>query len=79
MRTTDSVSPVPATSVGTSLIAFVCVYFVVFGAGVFYLIKLMARPPVLEEDHELDKGPIRTAGITPGPAQQEIDGEGHVV
>ncbi|TQS70958.1 cytochrome ubiquinol oxidase subunit I [Rhodobacteraceae bacterium] len=79
MRTSESISPLAAQSVGTSLIAFICVYFAVFGAGTFYLIKLMARPPVLLEDHELDKGPIRTAGITPGPAQQDTQGDGHVV
>ncbi|WP_128253123.1 cytochrome ubiquinol oxidase subunit I [Falsirhodobacter deserti] len=80
MRTSDSISPLSAQSVGTSLIAFILVYFAVFGIGSVYLIKLMRRPPVMIEDHELDKGPIRTAGITPGPAQQETDGgDGHVV
>ena len=71
MRTSESLSPVEAPAVGASLIAFVIVYFIVFGAGVFYLFRLFRRVPVLEEDHELDKGPIRTAGITPGPAQEE--------
>ncbi|MDB5621586.1 MAG: cytochrome ubiquinol oxidase subunit, partial [Devosia sp.] len=71
VRTADSLSPVEAPAVGTSLTAFVVVYFIVFGAGVFYLLRLMRRPPILEEDHELDKGPHRAAGITPGPAQEE--------
>jgi cytochrome d ubiquinol oxidase subunit I len=76
MRTADSLSPVDAPAVGTSLVAFVIVYFVVFGAGVFYLLRLMARVPVMQEDHELDKSPLRAAGITPGPAQEEPIKEG---
>ncbi|WP_127752431.1 cytochrome ubiquinol oxidase subunit I [Devosia sp. 1566] len=71
MRTADSLSPVAAPAVGASLTAFIIVYFVVFGAGVFYLFRLMRRPPILEEDHELDKGPHRAAGIMPGPAQED--------
>ena len=44
------------------------VYLVVFGAGFFYLLRLMSRPPaLLEPDIESGK-PIRTAGITPAPA-----------
>jgi cytochrome d ubiquinol oxidase subunit I len=76
LRTADSISPIAAPAVGASLTAFVIVYFLVFGAGVFYLLRLMKRTPVVEEDHELDKGPIRTAGINPGPAQEEPIREG---
>ncbi|WDR07002.1 cytochrome ubiquinol oxidase subunit I [Devosia rhodophyticola] len=68
LRTSDSLSNVDAPAVGTSLIAFIIVYFVVFGAGVFYLLRLMRRTPQTD-DHELEKAPNRAAGITPGPAQ----------
>jgi cytochrome d ubiquinol oxidase subunit I len=71
LRTSDSLSPVDAPAVGASLLAFIIVYFLVFGAGTFYLLRLMRRPPVIAEDLELDKGPHRAAGITPGPAQEE--------
>lgn len=77
LRTAESLSPVAAPAVGASLITFIIVYFIVFGAGVYYLLKLMRRPPVLPEDHELDAGPIRTAGITPGPAQDPTHGAHH--
>jgi len=76
MRTSESLSPVDAPAVGASLVAFVVVYFVVFGAGVFYLFRLFGRPPVLDDDHELDKGPHRAAGIMPGPAQEDSIREG---
>lgn len=76
MRTSESLSPVDAPAVGASLVAFVVVYFLVFGAGVFYLFRLFRRPPIMIEDHELEKGPHRAAGIAPGPAQEETIREG---
>lgn len=67
LRTADSVSPLEAPAVAASLTAFVIVYFTVFGAGVFYLLRLMRQSPDLGlADVEL--GPTRAAGITPAPA-----------
>lgn len=77
LRTAESLSPVSAPAVGTSLLIFIVVYFIVFGAGTFYLLRLMARPPVSTDDHDLDAGPIRTAGINPGPAQGAPAGDHH--
>lgn len=69
MRTSESLSPVAAPAVASSLIAFIIVYFFVFGAGTYYILRLMGKPPVLP-DPALEEGPLRTAGITPGPQQQ---------
>ena len=74
LRTADSLSPVSAPAVGASLLTFIFVYFIVFGTGVYYLFKQMRRPPTASEDHELEAGPIRTAGIAPGPAQDGSHG-----
>jgi cytochrome d ubiquinol oxidase subunit I len=60
LRTADSASPIDAPAVATSLAAFSVVYFLVFGAGAFYLLRLMARPPGAAEDHP--EGPVRAAG-----------------
>jgi cytochrome d ubiquinol oxidase subunit I len=49
MRTSESVSPVATPAVATSLAAFAIVYFAVFGAGIFYLIRLMRRSPAASE------------------------------
>ncbi len=46
MRTSEGVSPVPGASVGTSLALFVLVYGVVFGAGLYYVLKLIRHGPV---------------------------------
>ncbi len=66
MRTSDSLGPVAAPAVAASLIAFIVVYFFVFGAGTYYIMRLMGMVPGTEP--KMNDGPIRTAGIT--PAQQ---------
>jgi cytochrome d ubiquinol oxidase subunit I len=71
LTTAESASPLAAPAVGASLVAFVIVYFVVFGFGTWYILRLMAKGVhVHEPEIREDAGPIRTAGITPGPAQQ---------
>ncbi len=45
LRTADAVSPLSSQQVGTSLLIFVIVYFLVFGSGVYYMLKLMAKGP----------------------------------
>jgi cytochrome bd ubiquinol oxidase subunit I len=75
LRTADSVSPLEAPAVAASLLAFIGVYFVVFGAGVFYILRLMSRPPQPAERGPEREGPQRAAGITPGPAIAKAEGE----
>jgi cytochrome d ubiquinol oxidase subunit I len=67
LRTADSVSPLAAPAVATSLVAFIVVYFAVFGMGTWYLLRLMSHAP---HSHEADlpNAPAHAAGITPGPA-----------
>ncbi|HLZ02136.1 MAG TPA: cytochrome ubiquinol oxidase subunit I [Bradyrhizobium sp.] len=65
LRTADSASPLAAPAVGSSLVAFVIVYFAVFTAGVIYLLRLMAQPPHPGEAGPPREMPTRTAGITP--------------
>jgi cytochrome d ubiquinol oxidase subunit I len=76
LRTADSVSPLAAPAVGASLVAFVLVYFAVFGMGSWYLLKLMSHAPQpLESDHP--NVPAHAAGITPAPAiaRAQVAGE----
>lgn len=64
LRTSESVADHSAATVATSLLAFVIVYFALFGTGVYYLLRLMAAPP--SDGHEIEElGPIKAAGITP--------------
>jgi cytochrome bd ubiquinol oxidase subunit I len=67
LRTADSVSPLEAPAVGASLLAFVVVYFAVFGMGTWYLLHLMHRAPHPQEP-DPPNVPAHAAGITPAPA-----------
>lgn len=64
LTTAMSVSPVGAPAVAMSLLVFVVVYFVVFGAGVFYVLRLMTRPPADRSPPADEReGPLRSAGL----------------
>jgi cytochrome d ubiquinol oxidase subunit I len=65
LRTVQSASPLHTPAVATSLASFAVVYFAVFGAGLFYLLRLMSQPP---GPHEPGPAPHVTPGIAGGPA-----------
>ncbi len=64
LRTADSLAPIDAPAVATSLLAFILGYFTVFGAGTFYLLRMMNTRPATRR-LGLRDGPIRTAGVSP--------------
>lgn len=66
LRTAEAAAPVAAPAVAASLAVFAVVYFIVFGAGVFYVLRLMGKPPAPHESGpSAEPGPIRSAGLTP--------------
>jgi cytochrome d ubiquinol oxidase subunit I len=65
LRTADSASPLAAPAVGSSLLAFVIAYFIVYAAGLTYLFRLMASPPHPGEQGPSGETPTHAAGITP--------------
>ncbi|MBU8544310.1 MULTISPECIES: cytochrome ubiquinol oxidase subunit I [Roseomonadaceae] len=67
LTTAQSASPIDAAAVGASLIAFVVVYFALFGAGTFYILRLMNQPAHGHEPGLPAEQPIRAGGIMPGP------------
>lgn len=50
IRTAESMSPVAAQQVATTLIGFIVLYTFIFGAGTFYIIKLILKGPQPYED-----------------------------
>lgn len=72
LRTAESAAPIAAQAVAASLIAFIVVYFAVFGAGVFYLLRLMAKPPVSDEPDHPSDAHLRSSGIVPAPALDSV-------
>ncbi|WP_284126106.1 cytochrome ubiquinol oxidase subunit I [Parerythrobacter aestuarii] len=74
LRTADAASPLDAPAVGASLLAFVVVYFAVFGVGTWYILRLMKKAPEAGEKGvaRTESGPVRTAGITAGLAKEQL-------
>jgi cytochrome d ubiquinol oxidase subunit I len=62
LMTIDSIAPVDAPAVAASLVAFILVYFSLFGAGTYYLLGMMNRLP--DEETPLPASPTRAAGTT---------------
>ena len=64
MRTAEAASPVQGPSIALSLTAFIVTYGFVFGAGVYYILKLIARGPVpfteTYGDHGVPQPPLVT-------------------
>ena len=67
LTTAQSASPIDAAAIGASLIAFVVVYFALFGAGTFYILRLMNHAPQPAEPGLPAEAPVRAGGIMPGP------------
>ncbi len=65
MKTTDAVSPVTGPHIALSLLAFIVAYTFVFGAGSYYIWRLIAKGPVKTEEevygtHGVKKPPLVT-------------------
>ena len=73
LKTQDSAAPIALSAVSASLTAFVVVYFLIFGTGTYYLLRLMAQRPGAG-DPEAVHGPTRAAGVMPGPAIKDEEG-----
>ena len=67
LTTAESVSPIAAPAVGASLLTFIVVYCAIFGAGTFYIVRLMRKPPAQAERGLPVDEPIQAAGLMPGP------------
>jgi cytochrome bd ubiquinol oxidase subunit I len=76
LRTDQAVSPVAASTVATSLAAFVLVYTVVFSIGIYYIYKLIMKGPAgaALEPAPLPEGlPNRPLSTADAPVKQERD------
>lgn len=65
MRTENAVSNHSALAISTTLGVFIVMYFAVFGAGVNYMLKLVARGP----DERRDAHHLPTPGLAARPAR----------
>lgn len=77
IRTAESISPVAAQQVATTLIGFIVLYIFVFGAGSFYILKLISKGPQPYEDpaednfyeHSVTEGQGRTLSGDSNPTE----------
>ncbi|MFP3920868.1 MAG: cytochrome ubiquinol oxidase subunit I [Dichotomicrobium sp.] len=69
LSTAESASPMGTPAVATSLVAFIVVYFIIFGAGTFYILRLMGKTPDAGVDVS-ELGPTRSSGILPWPDRE---------
>lgn len=77
IRTAESMSPVAAQQVATTLIGFIVLYIFVFGAGSFYILRLIAQGPKPYEDpaddniyeHSITEGQGRTLSGDRNPSE----------
>ncbi|GAB0116482.1 cytochrome ubiquinol oxidase subunit I [Acidisoma sp. 7E03] len=67
LRTAQSVSPITLGEVALSCGIILLVYVVVFGAGIRYLLHMMAVPPTGTETQLRADQPLRSQGINPAP------------
>ena len=64
IRTGEAVSPVIGPHIALSLLAFIITYIFIFGAGSYYILRLIARGPSTEEEaygtHGINEPPLVT-------------------
>lgn len=70
LRTADSASPLSGAEVGATLLAFILVYFTLFGTGVYYMLRLMAKPPAAARE-TATTSLKRASGLTGAPSTLE--------
>ncbi|MGD8847723.1 MAG: cytochrome ubiquinol oxidase subunit I [Desulfobacteraceae bacterium] len=63
MLTAEAASPVAGLQVALSLLAFVTVYFFVFGAGTYYIIRLILKGPVAASEKAYGTHGVETPPI----------------
>jgi cytochrome d ubiquinol oxidase subunit I len=74
LKTADAVTPLSAAQLGFSLLVFVCVYVVIFGTGVYFMLSLLRHgpepvPPQPVAALVRDTSPRPTRGVLSGAAE----------
>ncbi len=75
MRLSEGRSPIDAPAVAGSLLSFVVVYFLVFGAGIYYILKVMGHPPDPGEPEIEENIPYRASHPLPPVAVPKAAGQ----
>ena len=72
LTTWESRSPVDAEAVGSSLLAFIVIYFALFSMGIYYIVVMMKRAPQASDSHLPLDEPVRAAGVGAGKTMSTL-------
>ncbi|MBV8466389.1 MAG: cytochrome ubiquinol oxidase subunit I [Burkholderiales bacterium] len=78
LRTAQAASPVSRQQVGVSLLIYVVVYFLVFGTGIYYLMKLLRNGPGITEHTPLGE-PEAIGAITTWSGRRPLSGADELI
>jgi cytochrome d ubiquinol oxidase subunit I len=76
IRTADSLSPIPAAAVATSLALFVVVYGVLFASYLYFVLALVRRGPALPTDHPEAIRGARAGELLPASPEEVVHSTG---
>ena len=78
LRTSEAVSPnITAAAVISSLVTYACAYAVIFGAGIWYLLKMIRRGPLPHEPSPEHGGGDKTPARPLSVGDDEVPGDQH--
>jgi cytochrome d ubiquinol oxidase subunit I len=72
MRTSNALSPITAQQVGITLLAFVFVYALVFGTGIYYLLRLAMGGPIITAEDDAEQDVPVESSKTSGPGGRVV-------
>jgi cytochrome d ubiquinol oxidase subunit I len=75
VTTAQSVSPITLPEVMTSFAVIIVIYTLVFGSGILYVLKMMAKAPEPDEPSLQGDAPLRSHGLVGGQAAIPVAAE----
>jgi cytochrome d ubiquinol oxidase subunit I len=72
MRTAESTSPITADSVGMSLTVYVFTYFIIFSAGLYYMLRIAAQGPDTAEPEPATPALAAWMDLHPGAPREGV-------
>jgi cytochrome bd ubiquinol oxidase subunit I len=78
IRTAQGVSPVPGSHVAASLAAFIICYSFIFGAGIYYIVRLIGQGPGQPEAEVYGAHGVKEPPLVTDLASETDGGDSHV-
>jgi len=72
LRTADTVSPVAGSHIALSLAAFIATYLFIFGAGGYYIVRLIGKGPDLADDAYGVEKPVLVSDVVTEKGDEDV-------